>query len=171
MRRIIHTSVLALAAALGVLSQEAAAQGATSRGPLVGQNWQLGQDLDNARNTTSAPVGTAPDRIQRAQRQQRQNRPITGAGRPVATVPTPTPTAAAAPRPPTRPPTRPVTPLATPQSAAVPSARTQPAPATQPSTPGELPASTTAPGTPRSAAPLPSPGQSTGAARAMPASR
>jgi hypothetical protein len=63
-----------------------------------GENWRTGQDLH--RNEDPARPGQAgPSSAQRrAQRQARQQRAITGMGRPVARPPTPTPGGGPAPR-------------------------------------------------------------------------
>ena len=76
---------------LAGMGSAALAQGVSPSGAVHGQNWQMGQDLERARNPAAAPLGPASDRAQRAERQRRQNQPITGTGRPVAAVPAPTP--------------------------------------------------------------------------------
>jgi hypothetical protein len=128
------------------------------------------QDRDTPTNLTTAPVGTARDRVERQQRQQRQRQTITGTGRPVAAPPAPTPVAAARPAAPAAPTAAaPARPAATPAPAA-PAAR--PAVAAPPG--GVRPGATMlapADGV-RSSSAVPSMvGQSTGAARGTPASR
>ncbi len=156
--------VLAAALILGCVGS-ALAQGTSPSGVVHGQNWQLPQDLDNARNPTTAPQGTAADRPARAQRQRRQSQNFPGTGRRVATVPSPTPPqvpvmpSETAPGPAAR--TRPVPPAAVPGDQAPPRAA-----ATPPVEPGQ---STGVARATRSA--LPAAGQSTGAARGTPASR
>ena len=141
---------LALAAILlSGVTAPALAQGISPDGAVHGQNWQMGQDLDNARNPAAAPLGPSQDRARRAAEQRRQNQPITGTGRPVTAVPNPTPAPGATP------PARP--------------ARTTTAPTAPPRRPPPEPASV-APSV-RSAPVAIPPGQSTGAARGTPDSR
>lgn len=134
---------------LAGMSSAALAQGVSPSGAVHGQNWQMGQDLERARNPTAAPLGTAPDRARRVEQQRRQNQPITGTGRPVAAVPAPTP-------------------APTPARVTAPQAARPPARPTPPRPPAE-PASI-APSLRAAPVAIPS-GQSTGAARGTPASR
>lgn len=111
----------------------ALAQAGAPSGVVTGPSRNFSQDRDTPRNLTAAPVGTAKDRVERVQRQQRQNQAITGRGRAVAAPPAPTPVAASRPAlPAAAPPTaphaaapaapRPAAPLVTPAGAARPGA-------------------------------------------------
>lgn len=144
MTRLALTAIL-----LASVAAPALAQGVAPSGTLHGQNWQMGQDLDNSRNPAAAPIGPAQDRARRAELQRRQNQTFSGTGRPVPGVPNPTPGPAA------------TTPA--PRPAALP-ARTTP-----PRRP--LPEPATAAPSVRSAPVTLAPGQSTGAARGTPDSR
>lgn len=82
------------AALLAGLSGSAFAQSTSSSGSgaIHGQNWTMGQDLSNARNTAPTPGTLAADRARRAERQRQLNQNFDGTGRPAANVPQPTPT-------------------------------------------------------------------------------
>lgn len=142
----------------------AVAQGMAPSGVVHGQNWQMPQDLDSAQNTSARPAGSASDRQQRALRQQRQNQTFSGVGRPVVGAPLATPPGspqrAGIPQP--TPPTRPAAPVSamTPGIAArgAQDIPTEPGQSTGPARGGRPAMGQSSP-------------QSTGAARATPASR
>lgn len=80
------------AVVLAGLSGAALAQGTSSSGSgaIHGQNWTMGQDLSNARNTAPQPGTLAADRARRAERQRQLGQNFSGNGAPT-TAPTPTP--------------------------------------------------------------------------------
>ncbi|WP_424810869.1 hypothetical protein [Roseococcus sp. YIM B11640] len=67
---------------LSALAPSAFAQGTSSSGSgaIHGQNWTMGQDLNNARNVAPSPGTVAADRAARAQRQQQFNQNFSGTG-------------------------------------------------------------------------------------------
>lgn len=81
------------AALLAGMAGQALAQGtsASGSGAIHGQNWTMGQDLNNARNVAPTPGTMAADRARRAERQRQLNQNFDGTGRPAANVPQPTP--------------------------------------------------------------------------------
>jgi hypothetical protein len=83
------------AALLAGLSGTSFAQGTSSSGSgaIHGQNWTMGQDLNNARNLAPQPGTLAADRTRRAERQRQLARDYDGVGRPATNVPQPTPQA------------------------------------------------------------------------------
>jgi hypothetical protein len=84
-----------IAALMAGLSGTALAQGTSSSGSgaIHGQNWTMGQDLNNARNTAPQPGTLAADRARRADRQRQLGQNFDGTGRPTTNVPAPTPQA------------------------------------------------------------------------------
>jgi hypothetical protein len=83
------------AALLAGLAGHALAQGtsASGSGAIHGQNWTMGQDLNNARNLAPTPGTLAADRARRAERQRQLQQNFDGTGRPATNVPQPTPQA------------------------------------------------------------------------------
>jgi hypothetical protein len=81
------------AALLAGLAGNALAQGtsASGNGAIHGQNWTMGQDLNNARNLAPQPGTLAADRARRAERQRQLSRNFDGIGRPATNVPQPSP--------------------------------------------------------------------------------
>nr|WP_314076285.1 hypothetical protein [uncultured Roseococcus sp.] len=74
----------------------ALAQGtsASGSGAIHGQNWTMGQDFSQHRQTAPTPGTLAADRALRAERQRQMSRNFDGVGRPVAQMPVPTPVGA-----------------------------------------------------------------------------
>lgn len=88
MRAFAITATLLAGLSGGALAQSSSASGS---GAIHGQNWTMGQDLNNARNLAPTPGTMAADRARRAERQRQLQQHFDGTGRPAANVPPPTP--------------------------------------------------------------------------------
>lgn len=88
MRAFAITAILLAGLSAPALAQSTSSSGT---GAIHGQNWTMGQDLSNARNTAPTPGTLAADRARRAERQRQLNQNFDGTGRPTTNVPQPTP--------------------------------------------------------------------------------
>ncbi|WP_421991968.1 hypothetical protein [Roseococcus sp.] len=82
MRALAITTALLAGISAPAFAQSASGPGGS--GAIHGQNWTMGQDLSNNRNTAAQPGTLAGDRAARAERQRQHGQNFSGTGRPTS---------------------------------------------------------------------------------------